>query len=120
MKTLGNIIWFIFGGFISTLLYFLSGIILCVTIIFIPFGLKFFKLAGLSLAPFGKEVDGNFEEHPKANAFWAAFGGAGIWLLHSFIGILLCITLIGIPFGKQNFKIAKYAIRPFGATVTKL
>ena len=120
MKTLGNIIWFIFGGFIPVILYFVTGVILCVSIIFIPFGIKFFKLASLSVAPFGKMTDGNFEDHPVKNALWLACGGISAWLWHSIIGIILCITLIGIPFGKQNFKLAKYALRPFGSTVEAL
>ena len=119
MKTLGNIIWFIFGGFIPTILYFIAGIVLCITVILIPFGLKCFKMAGLAAAPFGKIVEGNFEEHPIANAFWLGAGGAGDWFVHSLIGVLLCITIIGIPFAKQNFKLAKYALRPFGATIEK-
>lgn len=117
MKTLGNIIWLIFGGLIDAALYFITGVLYCITIIFIPIGLKFIKLAGLTIWPFGKSVDGNFEDHPKANAFWLACGGIGIWFFHSLIGVLLCITIIGIPFAKQNFKIAKYALRPFGGTI---
>ena len=120
MKTLGNIIWVIFGGIIPAILYFLSGIILCVTIIFIPFGIKYFKLAGLAIWPFGKTVEANFEDHPVKNALWLALGGGiGEWFIHSIIGILLCVTIIGIPFAKQNFKIAKYALRPFGAPIEK-
>lgn len=119
MKTLGNIIWFIFGGFIPVILYFFSGVILCITIIFIPFGLKYFKLAALAVAPFGKSTEGNFEEHPVKNALWLACGGISAWLLHGFIGILLCITVIGIPFAKQNFKLAGYALRPFGSEIDK-
>lgn len=119
MKTLGNIIWFIFGGFLTTLANFIAGVVLCVTIIFIPFGLKCFKMAGLSLAPFGKVVEGNFEEHPVKNALWLCFGGAADWFFYTVIGLLLCVTIIGIPFAKQNFKLAKYALRPFGSTIEK-
>ena len=119
MKTLGNIIWLLLGGFITALVYILAGVVCCVTIILIPLGVMNFKMARLALWPFGKVVDGNFEEHPKANAFWLAFCGISAWLWHSIIGILLCVTIIGIPFAKQNFKLAKFALRPFGATVEK-
>ena len=120
MRTLGNIIWFIFGGLIDAILYFLAGILFCVTLIFIPIGIKCFKMAGLVILPFKKTVEVNFEEHPIKNALWLMFGGLGSWFYHSLIGVILCITLIGIPFGKQNFKIAKYALRPFGATIEKM
>lgn len=119
MKTLGNIIWFVFG-LITALIYFVLGLVYCVTIIFIPVGAKYFKLAKLSLAPFGKVVDVNFEAHPKKNAVWLCVSGAVfVWLIHTLIGLVLCVTIVGIPFGKQNFKIAKYALRPFGATIEK-
>ena len=119
MKTLGNIIWFIFGGFISALLHFISGIVLCLTIIFIPLGLKYLKVAGLAVAPFGKTVESNFEEHPFGNAFWLVFGGLLFAVLEFIIGVVLCVTIIGIPFAKQNFKVARYSLAPFGASVEK-
>ena len=121
MRTLGNIIWFIFGGFISGIVNFICGVLLCCTLIFIPFGIKYFKLAGLAFLPFKKQVDANFEEHPIKNALWLSLGGGiSTWFIHSVIGIILCVTLIGIPFAKQNFKIAKYALRPYGATIDKM
>lgn len=119
MKTLGNIIWFICGGFISTLLYFVLGIVLCATVILIPFGVRCLRLAGLALRPFGKTVESNFEEAPVKNALWLCFGGAIAWLVFSVLGIILCVTIIGIPFGKQNLKLARYALRPFGAIIEK-
>ena len=120
MRTLGNIIWFVFG-LVTAIVYFITGIICCCSIIFISFGIKYFKLAGLALLPFKKTVDGNFEDHPVKNALWLALGGGiGTWFFHTVIGALLFITIIGIPFAKQNFKIAKYALRPYGATIEKL
>ena len=120
MKTLGNIIWFVFG-LVTALIYFVLGLVYCVTIIFIPVGAKYFKLAGLALLPFKKTVEVNFEEHPKKNAVWLFVSGAMfVWFFHTLIGLILCVTLIGIPFAKQNFKIAKYALRPFGATIEKM
>ena len=115
MKTLGNIIWIIFGGFLYALTCYLSGAILCLTIIFIPFGIKYFKLGNLMLAPFGKEVDITFDEHPILNVIWMVLVGWELFLTSITMGLLLCLTIVGIPFGKQWFKIAKYSLFPFGA-----
>lgn len=117
MKTFGNVIWLIFGGLLTAISYFLTGAIFCITIVLIPIGFKYMKLAGLVLWPFGRTVDGCFEDHPRANAFWLACGGISCWLFHCIIGLLLCVTIIGIPFAKQNFKIAKYVLRPFGGSI---
>jgi len=117
MKTLGNILWIIFGGLISSILYFLAGIILCITIIGIPFGRQAFKMAKLVLASFGKTVKTNFEKHPIANIFWLIFFGWEIAFSHFVTGLIFCITIIGIPFGRQMFKLGKLALIPFGATI---
>ena len=117
MKLIGNIIWFIFGGFILGLLWLLLGALLCISIIGIPFGMQCFKAAKLSFWPFGKQVDLNFGEHPIANILWAIFGGWEFAIAYLVLGILNCITIIGIPCGIQCFKFMKLAIFPFGATV---
>ena len=117
MQFLGNLIWIIFGGLASAIAYLFLGIIWCITIIGIPFGLQSFKFAKLVLAPFGKTVNGNFGKHPIANIIWFILGGFGIALGQLFVGIIFCITIIGIPFGRQYFKLAKLACFPFGATV---
>ena len=117
MKTLGNILWFLFTGLGAGLAWFFLGILWCITIIGIPFGKQAFKLAKLSFFPFGKKVDTNFGKHPIANLIWFVFGGFGIALGFAFTGIIWCITIIGIPFGKQCFKLATLALMPFGATV---
>ena len=117
MRTLGNIIWFLFVGLGSALAWFALGILWCVTVIGIPFGLQAFKMAGLSLFPFGKTVYGNFGSHPIANIIWILFGGLELAVGYIFVGLILFITVIGIPFGKQCFKLASLAIAPFGATV---
>ena len=111
MKTIGNIIWFVFGGFFWALSAFFGGIIACVTIIGIPVGLQMFKFAGFVLWPFGKDVTG-FKT--VVNVLWAIF--AGIWMAigYIFTGVLFCITIIGIPFGKQYFKMARFVILPLG------
>ena len=108
MGCLGNLLWFIFGGFISGLSWTLTGCLWCITIIGIPVGMQCFKFAALSFFPFGKEVRYG--------------GGAGSFLLNlaiesALIGVVLCITVIGIPFGLQQFKLAKLALMPFGSEV---
>ncbi len=122
MRLLGNILWIIFGGFLSALGWFVAGLIWCVTIIGIPVGLQCFKLASISLNPFGKEVsyDGGGTVSFILNVIW--FVVSGLWLaIGNFIaGLLWCITIIGIPFGMQFFKIAKLALRPFGASVERV
>ena len=117
MKLLGNLIWIILGGLIDAFLWFILGIILCITIIGIPFGKQCFKMAKLVLAPFGKKVDSNFSKHPIANLIWLVLAGWEMFLANALIGIILCITIIGIPFGKQWFKLATLALTPFGANI---
>lgn len=119
MGCLGNLLWIIFGGFIAALEWLISGLLCCLTLIGIPFGLQCFKTAGLVLAPFGREVSiGNFGAGGLlGNIIWLIFLGWELVLSHLIIGGLLCITIIGIPFGKQHFKLAKLALMPFGASV---
>ena len=117
MKTLGNILWFFLTGFWTALGWAFLGIIWCITIIGIPFGKQAFKMAKLSLFPFGKSVSTNFGKHPIANFIWLIFGGFSIALGFLFTGLIWCITIIGIPFGKQCFKLASLAAVPFGATI---
>ncbi len=117
MNFFGNLLWIIFGGLIAALLWLVSGVLLCVTIIGIPLGIQCFKMAGLVLAPFGKIVDTDFEEHPVANIIWLIVIGWEMCLGYIMIGVILCITIIGIPFAKQWFKMAKLTLLPFGADI---
>ena len=118
MTLLGNVIWIIFGGFFVFLEYLIGGLILCLTIIGIPFGIQCFKLAFVALAPFGMEFQSS--ERPAGcvatilNIIWIFCGGIWIALTHLLFGILLCITIIGIPFGMQHFKLMGLAFTPFG------
>lgn len=118
---IGNIIWLIFGGFISALCYFIGGILLCITIIFIPFDLQCFKLASFVIWPFGrKAVYSNNSGgclQAIANIIWI-FGG-GLWtaVTHLFFGMLLCITIIGIPLGKKHFELMEISMMPFGKKI---
>lgn len=121
MKTLGNIIWLVFGGILVFIEYLVSSLLLCVTIIGIPFGLQTLKLALLALWPFGQEVidNGNSSGCLSVimNVIWIFIGGIWICLTHLFFGVLLCITIVGIPFGRQHFKMAALALAPFGKTI---
>ena len=121
MDLLGNIIWLIFGGLLSALGYFFGGLILCFTIIGIPFGLQCFKIASLVLAPFGKKVisTGNTSGCLSVllNIIWILTGGVYTAIVHLVFGFLLCLTIIGIPFGKQHFKLAELSLAPFGKEV---
>lgn len=118
MKWVGNILWIILGGLFASLSWFLAGLLLCVTIIGIPFGLQAFKFAKVFLFPFGKEIHTNFDKHPIMNIAWLLFVGWGMTLSYLFIALLCAITIIGIPFAKQWYKLAKFTFLPFGATVS--
>ncbi len=117
MRTLGNILWIITVGLVNAIVCLLVGLVFCLTIIGIPFGLQLFKLAKLVLAPFGKTVSTNFGAHPIANIIWIILAGFALAIEFFVIGLLLCITVIGIPFGLQCFKLATLALMPFGANV---
>ena len=118
MSCLGNVLWFIFGGFASGLSWLLAGCLWCITIVGIPIGRQCFKFAGLAFFPFGKEIEyGGGAVSLIANIFWLIFTGIPMALANAVWGCVLCITIIGIPFGKQFFKFAKLALMPFGAVV---
>ena len=121
MKSIGNIIWFVFGGFIIFLLYILASFLLFFTIIGIPFALQTIKLAGLALWPFGAEVKDSENEEELAsfflNLFWIFFGGFWIALSHLVFALLFAITIIGIPFAMQHLKMANLALFPFGKII---
>jgi len=117
MSALGNIIWIIFGGFVAALYYLVGGVVLCLTIIGIPFGLKCFQLAAAVLTPFGRRV----VKHPNAtgcvatvfNIVWVVAIGWQIALVHLFFGVILAVTVVGLPFAQQHFKLAAIAFLPF-------
>ena len=119
MKTLANIIWFIFGGLWLGLAWAFLGILLCITIIGIPLGKQCFKAAKLTFMPFGKKVVTHFEKHPIANIIWIFVCGWEMAIGYLTSGIICCITIIGIPLGLQAFKLTALALLPFGATVKK-
>ena len=120
MRTIGNILWFIFAGIWLALGYAVSGLLMCLTIIGIPFGVQAFKLAAFTLWPFGKTVVRSSEGgclEVGANVVWLVLFGWGIFLAHLAAGVLLCITIIGIPFGIQAFKLSVLSLWPFGRSI---
>lgn len=124
MKTFGNIIWIIFGGLHIALEYFVAGLLLMLTIIGIPFGLQSIKLGLLAIWPFGKDVKWQVSEpgclSMFMNVLWFIVGGFFICLTHFFYGVLLCITVIGFPFGLIHFRLAGLALSPFGKEVVQI
>jgi uncharacterized membrane protein YccF (DUF307 family) len=120
MRILLNIVWIILGGLVSALGWVITGLLWCITVIGIPVGLQCFKLAIISLNPFGKEVRNEGGTGSVIlNILWLIFGGLALAVSNAIWGLILCITIIGIPFGRQFFKIAKVALTPFGAVVER-
>lgn len=122
MKTLGNILWIILGGGIFIFLeYFIGGLLLCLTIVGIPFGIQAMRLGILSLFPFGKRVtagegaDGCLST--LMNIIWILVGGIWVALTHVIFAVVLAITIIGIPFAKQHMKLAAFSFTPFGREI---
>lgn len=122
MNTLGNLVWLILGGFIVFVEYLIAGVILCITIVGIPFGIQVFKLSTIALWPFNK----NITSEKKAtsllatfmNLIWLIFGGIWIAITHLIFALLLAITIIGIPWAKQHYKLAQLSLIPFSLKVT--
>ena len=121
MNLFGNIIWLIFGGLMAALGYFLGGIVLCVTVIGVPWGLQCFKLAGFVLWPFGKKVISDSDTMGCLNIFfnliWILGGGLYTAIVHIVMGAILSLTIIGIPWGKQHFKLVEVSLMPFGKRI---
>lgn len=121
MQILLNILWIVFGGGIAIAIeYFIAGILLCLTIIGIPFGLQAFKLAGLGLWPFGKDIAEIPRSAPgatlgtAANILWLVLAGIWIFISHVGLAVALAVTIIGIPFALQHVKLAVLSLWPFG------
>ena len=122
MRIIGNLLWWLFGGLEAAIGYFTGSLAIACTIIGIPVALQTFKIGLLCLWPFGAEVKDT--ESPMGciciplNLLWIIFGGLMAWIMHIFFGLLLFITIIGIPFAKQHFKMAKLSLAPFGKDVS--
>ena len=124
MNLLGNLIWLIFGGIIIAIEYFIGSLILMITIVGIPFGIQTLKMGALALWPFGRDT----RVHVRAsgclyilmNVIWLVCGGIAIAISHALFGLLLCISIIGIPFGLQHFKLTAIALTPFGRDIVSI
>ena len=121
MKLLGNLLWLVFGGLLIAIIYYAVGLLMCITIIGIPFGVQLFKLGTYALWPFGHElVDGPKESGCLSvvmNLLWILLGWWQIALLHLGCGLLFCITIIGIPWGVQHLRMALATVFPFGKEI---
>lgn len=122
MSALGNFLWIVLGGGILLFVeYVVGGLILCLTIIGIPFGVQCFKLAMLALLPFGRNVNGSPASSGLLavimNVLWFFAGGIWLAVTHLVFGLLCAITIVGIPFAKQHGKLAALALTPFGHTI---
>lgn len=121
MNSIGNIFWLLLGGILIALIYYMVGLVMCLTLIGIPFGIQLFKLGTYSLWPFGHElVDGPNEPGCVSvvmNLLWILLGWWEIALLHVVCGIIFLLTIVGIPFALQHFKMAFASIFPFGKEI---
>jgi uncharacterized membrane protein YccF (DUF307 family) len=124
MKILGNLVWLLFGGLIIALEYLIGSIFLFITIVGIPFGLQTLKMSSLAIWPFGRDTRTDVRAsgclYVIMNVIWLITGGLWIALTHVIFGLLLCITIIGIPFGLQHFKLTAIALSPFGRDIIKV
>ena len=120
MKFLGNLLWLVCGGAVLSPGWAVAGLLWCVTVVGIPVGLQCFKFAGLAFWPMGRDV--NFSGGVVSlllNVLWLVFGGFELAVTAAVFGLILCVTVVGIPFGLQHFKFAKLALMPFGAGVVR-
>ena len=122
MKLIGNIFWILFGGIFISLYYYIMGLIFCITIIGIPFGVQLFKIGTFALLPFGKQSvtkeNGSGCLSLIMNIIWLIFGGIEIALAHTILGLCFMVTIVGIPLGYQHFKMCVLALMPFGKEIT--
>lgn len=121
MKLLGNLLWLVLGGIMIAVIYYIVGLLICITIVGIPFGMQLFKLGTYSLWPFGHQlVDGPGQPgclSTVMNLIWILTGWWEIAILHFGFGLLFCLTIVGIPWGVQHFKMAIGSIFPFGKII---
>lgn len=122
LRFLGNLAWLLLGGIVIAILWMVAGLLLCVTVIGIPFGIQCFKLAGFQLAPFGRHVEvagtGGCSM-VLGNILWILLFGWELALANLVCGLLFAVTIVGIPFAMQSFKLAQLSLAPFGMTVVR-
>jgi|TARA_Y100000385_G_scaffold228833_1_gene240087 uncharacterized membrane protein YccF (DUF307 family) len=118
-----NILWIVLSGFWLFLSYLVAGVVQCITIIGIPFGIQSFKLAGFALWPFGRSVVRQAHNSTAlsvvGNVVWFLFSGLWLAIGHAVLGVLLCVTIIGIPLGLGNFRMIPLALAPFGKDIVR-
>jgi uncharacterized membrane protein YccF (DUF307 family) len=120
MRTLLNLIWLVFSGFWMALAYAFAGVVLCVTIIGIPFGIASFRIGMFALWPFGRRVVDKRSAGAGSligNVLWLILAGWWLALGHLFTGILMCLTIIGIPLGLASFKLIPVSLFPLGKDI---
>ena len=118
MRFLGNVLWFIFGGFLLALMWAMAGVLCCITIIGIPVGLQCFKFAEFVLHPFGRHIEYTSSVGKVlVNILWIFIFGWELAVASVAIGLCWCVTIVGIPFGIQFIKFAGLALMPFGAEI---
>lgn len=120
LGTIGNLIWVVLAGIWLAIGYLVAAFFSAITIIGIPFAIQALKLAGYALWPFGKVVVKRSEAGAFSligNVIWFVLAGIGLAVLHFLTGVVLCLTIIGIPLGLANFKLARLALWPMGRVV---
>lgn len=121
MNFLGNLVWLIMGGLLTAVMYWIAGLLMCITIIGIPFGVQLFKIGTLALWPFGHDLTPKNNDtsclQVVFNVLWILLGWWEIALTHLVFGLILCCTIVGIPWGVQHFKLAIASVFPFGKEV---
>jgi uncharacterized membrane protein YccF (DUF307 family) len=124
MRTIGNILWLVLAGLWLAIAYVIAGVVMCILIITIPFGIQAFKLAGFTLWPFGRTVVPNPDASPVlgclGNVVWIVLVGWELAVVHLVAGVMLCLTIIGIPLGLACFKLIPLALLPFGQEVVPI
>lgn len=123
MRLLGNLLWLVFHGLWAFLAYLITGCLWCLTIIGIPFGLASIRLASFVVWPFGRTVVHSPTRGAASavgNVLWFLLAGLWLALIHVVGGLLLCLTIIGIPFGIQAFKLAGLAVAPLGRQIVRI
>jgi uncharacterized membrane protein YccF (DUF307 family) len=123
LRVIGNILWFFLAGLWMAIGYVIAGIVMCILIVTIPFGIASFRIAGYALWPFGRTVVVNPQSGAPSvigNILWFILAGLWIAIGHVLTGVLLCITIIGIPFGIASFKMAALAIMPLGKEIVPI
>jgi len=121
MNSVGNIFWLLLGGIIIAIIYYIVGMLMCITLIGIPFGIQLFKLGTYALWPFGHELVNGPNElgcvSVVMNLIWILLGWWEIAILHVVFGLIFLVTIVGIPFGVQHFRMAIGSIFPFGKEI---